>query len=169
VRPEVVEGSLKKGQVCVCKYSAEPGKWFRGKVLEVLEKEGQVQILYLDYGNSDTVSAEEVVLASPSSFLFQLPPQAVECSLAFLSVLPLDTDLGREAAHSLNDLVWDRDLLLQVIGQPDVGAPLPVALYEPGSEPLSLDHVTKYSGDPDDQPRSVNEQLILQVISPFSS
>jgi Tudor domain len=43
----------------VSRFSAEPDKWFRAKVLEVLEDD-KVKVQFVDYGNVDTVSSSEV-------------------------------------------------------------------------------------------------------------
>lgn len=83
---------------------------------------------------------------------------------------PVEDDssgLGREAALYLNDLVWDKDMLLQVVGSPEAtGAPVPVALYEVGPNGgLTLDH-TKGSGE--DIVHSVNEEMIIQGLARIS-
>ena len=64
VRPEISgeSGPLRKGHLCVCRYPAEPGKWFRAKVLEVLES-SHLRVLYLDYGNTGTIASDQVCLA----------------------------------------------------------------------------------------------------------
>lgn len=170
VRPEPEDVPLKKGQTCVARFSGEPGKWFRCKILEIEggDTEKKVRVHYIDYGNTDVVSEQDIVLCSATSFIFTQPALATECCLALVSVKPVnDADgFGREAAMYLNDLVWDRDVLLQVIATSDAGSPIPVALFNlPPDGGLTLEHV---SGEDDDRSRSFNEEMIVQGLARVS-
>ena len=170
VRPEPEDLPLKKGQTCVCRFRAEPGKWFRGRIMEIEggEVDKSIRVHYIDYGNTDVVSSQDLVICSPGSFIFTKPALATECCLALVSVKPVeDSDgFGREAALYLSDLVWDRDVLLQVISTPDVGFPVPVALFNlPPDGGLSLDHLID---EDDGQSRSFNEEMIRQGLARIS-
>ena len=63
------DGPLKKGQVCLARYSAEPGKWFRAKVLELpSETNSAVEVLHIDYGNTERVPLAEVHFTASVSY-----------------------------------------------------------------------------------------------------
>ena len=65
------------GEFCAAKFSLDDG-WYRAKVLEV--KGNSVSVLYIDYGNSETLSLSRLKVLN--SKFQNLPSQAIECSLS---------------------------------------------------------------------------------------
>ena len=61
---------------------------------------------------------------------FEIPPQAKECSLAFLRSLDTTQDIGREAAIALNDLCWGKDLVSHIVWHDRVTGRDQVLLYD---------------------------------------
>ena len=60
-----------------CTRFAQDSLWYRGKVLEIDQNEVTVQ--YVDYGNTETKSINEIKLMHPT--FYTLPGQAIKCSL----------------------------------------------------------------------------------------
>ncbi|XP_021256309.1 LOW QUALITY PROTEIN: tudor domain-containing protein 1 [Numida meleagris] len=67
----------KLGEACCARFSVD-GRWYRALVLEV--SQSTVQVLYVDYGNSETLPLSNV-LPITDSYL-KLPFQMIACSLA---------------------------------------------------------------------------------------
>ena len=78
----VCESGLEKlatfdeGQVCCAKFT-EDDAWYRASILK--SSEDTVTVLFVDYGNTDTVSKENVLILPPS--LMSKPPFAYECRI----------------------------------------------------------------------------------------
>ncbi|KAJ1524901.1 hypothetical protein ONE63_009761 [Megalurothrips usitatus] len=98
----------KKGDVCAAKFVDD--EWYRAKV-EKVEKGGNVSVLYMDYGNRETLSATRCAQL-PSAFTAE-KPYATEYQL-FGVTLPPDTDYTEEAVSAFRGDVLDRTLLLNV-------------------------------------------------------
>lgn len=73
----------KRGDLCVAKFI--DGLWYRARV-EKVDKDKKANVLYVDYGNRDSVPAVEMA-PLPSSF-HAMPAQAKEYRLAFTQLPP---------------------------------------------------------------------------------
>ena len=91
------------------------------------------QLIYIDYGNSETVPSTRIRPLDPSFSTTHLAPQAIEARLAYLRVPELDQDYGEEAFEYLRDATENRELLAKIVGKvPGVAAAqaLNVILYD---------------------------------------
>lgn len=70
----------KAGEVCAAKFTLDDG-WYRARVLK-LEPGKNVTVLYIDYGNSETLSASRLASLPPQ--FVNIPPFAQEVFLAFV-------------------------------------------------------------------------------------
>ncbi|RUS80335.1 hypothetical protein EGW08_011904 [Elysia chlorotica] len=112
--------NLEKGRACIAQYS-EDKAWYRGKILDA-SHEG-VTVQFVDYGNSELVSAD--LVCEPEPRFLDLPVQAIHCSL------PLDRSLPH-LADAMTDLVLDKELTMEVLS---VGSEINVVeLYIEGSK-----------------------------------
>ncbi|XP_066063213.1 tudor domain-containing protein 1-like isoform X1 [Chamaea fasciata] len=74
--PDVFEPEI--GDLC-CAFYSEDGNWYRGVVQDVTS-DGSVRVSFVDYGNTEEVLLDNILLIS-SSFL-KLPFQAIKCWLS---------------------------------------------------------------------------------------
>ena len=65
------------GEFCAAKFTLDDG-WYRAKVLEV--QGSNVSVLYIDYGNSETLSLSR--LKALNSKFHSFPSQAIDCSFS---------------------------------------------------------------------------------------
>lgn len=65
------------GEFCAAKFTLDDG-WYRAKVLEV--QGNDVSVLYVDYGNSETLSLSRLRVLNSKFHSF--PTQAIDCSLS---------------------------------------------------------------------------------------
>eukprot|EP00640_Fibrocapsa_japonica_P000834 CAMPEP_0113935162 /NCGR_PEP_ID=MMETSP1339-20121228/2371_1 /TAXON_ID=94617 /ORGANISM="Fibrocapsa japonica" /LENGTH=728 /DNA_ID=CAMNT_0000937219 /DNA_START=1 /DNA_END=2187 /DNA_ORIENTATION=- /assembly_acc=CAM_ASM_000762 len=101
--------------------------WYRAKVLEVSAQKATATVLYVDHGNTGSVSFNRLRPLDPS--VSHIPAQAREATLAFCKPPGVGDEYGREAAVLLNEYGWGRELLARVLGRdPETGA-LRLALY----------------------------------------
>jgi len=110
----------------------EDNTWYRAKILEKQgehARDSKYRVLYVDYGNSETVPFAQLRPLPPS--FASLPAQAQEVTLAFLKTLPVEEEFGHEAQNHLRDLVLGRQLTASVEFRD--GAKLYVALADPES------------------------------------
>lgn len=86
------------GNVCIAKYDTD-GQWYRGEIVSAAG-DGNFSVLFVDYGNEETVGGQSIYPVSPS--LLETPTQAFKCSL--VGVLPAPGKRERERERSLDDL-----------------------------------------------------------------
>ena len=77
--------NVKVGNLCCARFS---GAWYRAVVTEVVDP-GEVHVLYIDYGNSEVVSASSDVKQLSAKFCTK-PPFVYHCELAGVSRQPAD-------------------------------------------------------------------------------
>ncbi|XP_053683451.1 staphylococcal nuclease domain-containing protein 1 [Sabethes cyaneus] len=99
----------RRGDLCAAKFT-EDNEWYRAKV-EKLEKGGNASILYIDYGNRETVPTTRLAMLPPA-FLSD-KPYAHEYSLA-LVVLPTDEDDRNDALKAFAQDALNKNLQLNV-------------------------------------------------------
>ncbi|GFR68044.1 tudor domain-containing protein 1 [Elysia marginata] len=92
------------GRACIAQYS-EDNAWYRGKIVDT--SHGGLTVQFVDYGNSEIVSAN--LVCEPEPRFLDLPVQAVHCSL------PLQGNLSH-LADTMNDLVLEKELRMEVVG-----------------------------------------------------
>jgi staphylococcal nuclease domain-containing protein 1 len=73
----------KVGELCSAQFS-EDKRWYRARIRRITNGGKSVEVVYIDYGNSETLPKESV-RALPKEFT-SLPPQSREINFAFLKV-----------------------------------------------------------------------------------
>ncbi|KAG0056933.1 hypothetical protein BGZ83_002873 [Gryganskiella cystojenkinii] len=120
----------------------EDNQWYRAKVIRHVAESKSIEVLYVDYGNSETIPLTRSC-PLPSQFS-SLPQQAQEAVLSYVKVPAIKDDYGVEAANRFRDLVSGRQLV-GVVEQREHNV-LHLTLYDPS-----------ISQDPD---RSLNAELV---------
>ena len=108
---------LFRNTICAAKY-AEHGVWYRTKITSVSENSDTVSVLFVDYGNTETVANDQLLLLEPE--LQALPAQALCCCLA--NILPANVDEGwsDDAQTTFMELVGDFIFSCEVVSvQPE--------------------------------------------------
>lgn len=100
----------KKGDLCVARFSAD-NEWYRAKI-EKVEKDHQVQVFYIDYGNRETIKSARCA-PLPSIPGAGEPGFAKEYVLGFVA-LPTDEDFAHEAIDALKQDTCEANFLLNV-------------------------------------------------------
>ncbi|KAI8817141.1 uncharacterized protein EV422DRAFT_256727 [Fimicolochytrium jonesii] len=138
----------RNGEYCSAQFSADD-QWYRARVKKT-NPDKTYQLIYIDYGNSETVPSTRIRPLDPSFSTTHLAPQAIEARLAYLRVPELDQDYGEEAYEYLRDATENRDLVAKIVGKvPGVSSPqaLNVILYDKKS-------LTSAGGE------SINERVV---------
>ncbi|KAG0376239.1 hypothetical protein BGX24_008049 [Mortierella sp. AD032] len=136
----------RNGEVVSAKFT-EDNQWYRAKVIRNVPESKSVEVIYVDYGNSETLPLTRVV-PLPSQFS-SLPQQAQEAVLSYVKVPEIKDDFGIEAANRFRDLVSGRQLV-GVVEQREHNV-MHLTLYDP-----------KVSQDPD---RSLNAELVREGLA----
>ncbi|KAF9104700.1 hypothetical protein BGX27_009982 [Mortierella sp. AM989] len=131
----------KTNEIVSAKFT-EDNQWYRAKVIRNVAESKSVEVVYVDYGNSETIPLSRVC-PLPSQFN-SLPQQAHEAVLSFIKVPELKDNYGIEAANKFRDIVSGRQLV-GVVEQREHNV-LHLTLYDPA-----------ISEDPD---RSLNAELV---------
>ncbi|KAF6035658.1 SND1 [Bugula neritina] len=124
----------KKGDLCAAKFVDE--LWYRARV-EKVDKDGKVTVLYVDFGNRDTVPVLKTA-PLPGSFV-SLPAQAKEYRLAFVQ-LASDEDYIVDALNEFYHSVSNKTLYMNVESRGTAGVVDAVSLYlnEDGTGDVAL-------------------------------
>lgn len=85
--------------------------WYRARVKSITP-DGQYTVFYIDYGNSEVVSADKI--RSLDQTFTKLPPQAHEARLAYIKPPTLNEDYGHEAAVYFKELVDGKQVVANV-------------------------------------------------------
>eukprot|EP01121_Diplochlamys_sp_Union-15-3_P000451 TRINITY_DN1040_c0_g1_i3.p1 TRINITY_DN1040_c0_g1~~TRINITY_DN1040_c0_g1_i3.p1 ORF type:complete len:830 (-),score=222.02 TRINITY_DN1040_c0_g1_i3:50-2539(-) len=101
----------KEGQLVIAQFSVD-GNWYRGVVEKILE-DGFL-IKYIDYGNSEIVTANKIRQLNSAFDLSVLPAQAKLGRLAFIRTPSEGDEFCRDAAAFFKELVWDKPMLAKV-------------------------------------------------------
>lgn len=99
----------KRGDLCAAKFS-EDNEWYRARV-EKVERGGNVSILYVDYGNRETVPTTRLAMLPPA--FHSDKPYVHEYNLA-LVVLPTDEDDKTDAVKAFAQDTLNKNLQLNV-------------------------------------------------------
>ena len=101
-----------KGDVVVAKFSADQ-LWYRAKIEKIVSP-NEIQVLYIDYGNRETVGSRSIAAMPASKYSTSyLSPAAKEYTLAFVR-LDTDPDFVEEVKNTFVDETTGRVLLLKV-------------------------------------------------------
>ncbi|KAJ3083740.1 nuclease domain-containing protein [Quaeritorhiza haematococci] len=123
----------KAGEYCSAKFTADEN-WYRARIKKV-NPDKTYQVLYIDYGNSETLPASRLRALDSEFSLTTLRAQATEAALAYIKVPDLESDYGAEVFEYLRDLTENKTLKVRVVGRvPSAvggGQALNVLLYDP--------------------------------------
>ncbi|KAJ2745153.1 hypothetical protein GGI20_002378 [Coemansia sp. BCRC 34301] len=119
----------KPGQLVAACYSVG-NEWHRARVIRPMPGKREYELLYVDFGNEETVPVDRIRPLSPK--FSALAPQAHEAQLAFLT-LPSPAfapDYAADAIQELRARVEGRQLVANVEARPH-NAPMHLTLYDP--------------------------------------
>ncbi|KAK6026184.1 tudor domain protein [Ostertagia ostertagi] len=92
--------NAKRGDLCAAPFSVD-GLWYRAKVESI--RSGQAEVLFVDYGNRETVPAPSLAQLPPGFASF--PPGAKEYGLALVAI-PNDKEYGLQCEDALQQLLF---------------------------------------------------------------
>ena len=146
---------VKRGPLLAALFDDGSGlTWFRARVLEYSADKTSIKVVYVDYGNTATLSKAQ--LRPLDAALTATPPLARPCELAFAQAPGLDADWGVEAAEHFHGLAWGRTLAMSVYAKGD--SQQVVLEYEQAG--VAGD---EKSGEPAEEPppaTSINEAMV---------
>ncbi|KAF9914354.1 hypothetical protein BX616_008467 [Lobosporangium transversale] len=129
----------------------EDNQWYRAKILRNITDPKNVEVIYVDYGNSETIPLSRICpLPAQCNSLPQLAHEAV---LSFIKVPELKADYGEEAARRFAEMVKGRPLV-GVVEQREHNV-MHLTLYDPA-----------ISQDPE---RSLNAELVRDGLATVST
>ena len=85
-------------------------RWNRGKVTQVLEEENQVDVFFVDYGDSEFISCNDIMPLPV--VLRRLPFQAIECSC--LDIEPAGLEWDDDVCDLFYSLYYNKNFMAQV-------------------------------------------------------
>ncbi|KAL2370752.1 hypothetical protein RJ035_001696 [Blastomyces gilchristii] len=132
-----LSGPPKAGDLVAAKFT-EDNEWYRAKIRRNDREGKKADVIYIDYGNYETVPWTRLrPLTQPQFSVQKVRPQATDAVLSFLQ-FPVSPEYLRDAVGYLGERTFDRQLVANV----DYTAPdgtLHVTLLDP-SESKSLEH-----------------------------
>jgi staphylococcal nuclease domain-containing protein 1 len=132
----------KAGEFVAAKFTADD-QWYRARIRRNDRENKKAEVVYIDYGNSETIPWSRLRPLSQSEFLpSKLKPQAVEAQLAFIQ-LPGNSEYLADAVSFISQETADRELVARVEATEKDGM-LWVTLYNPdqskdGTESINAD------------------------------
>ncbi|XP_057313217.1 uncharacterized protein LOC130654621 isoform X2 [Hydractinia symbiolongicarpus] len=123
---------LAEGELVAARYQ-DDNRWYRARVISTAED--LTQVFYIDYGNTDVVSEENVRKLLPD--FLHLPQQAVECFLNATEFEPLvkeDQLKYDNLRNKFRDLTADKVLVAHVINR-TISKSMLIELYDTSIEP----------------------------------
>ncbi|KAJ5832056.1 hypothetical protein N7474_000367 [Penicillium riverlandense] len=122
-------GAPKAGDWVAAKFS-EDGNWYRAKVRRNDREKQQAEVVYIDFGNSETLPWSTLRPLTQPQFSSQaLRPQAVDAVLSFLQ-FPAAPDYLADAVEFVSQQAFDRQLVANV-DHVDSEGTLHVTLLDP--------------------------------------
>ncbi|KAK2756538.1 hypothetical protein FQN54_005431 [Arachnomyces sp. PD_36] len=106
-------GPPKAGDLVAAKFS-EDGEWYRAKIRRNDREGKKADVVYIDYGNSETVPWSRLrPLSQPQFSVQKLKPQASDAVLSLIQ-FPVSPEYLREAVDFINAQTFDRQLVANV-------------------------------------------------------
>uniref|UniRef100_A0A7S4L8Z8 Micrococcal nuclease n=1 Tax=Paramoeba aestuarina TaxID=180227 RepID=A0A7S4L8Z8_9EUKA len=87
-------------------------EYHRAKVTGISKDKKEFEVFYVDFGNYDYVP-KNVILSCPAQFE-KIAPFATRAELAYVIPPSLDEEFGNDAAYTVKNMVWDRDLVATI-------------------------------------------------------
>ncbi|KAJ3158927.1 hypothetical protein HDU86_002096 [Geranomyces michiganensis] len=104
------------GELCSGQFTADD-QWYRARVKKVNHADKTFSVIYVDYGNAETIPASRLRPLDPAFSISVLPPQAVEARLAYVTAPALDAEYGHDAFEHLRDATEGTTLIAKVVGK----------------------------------------------------
>ncbi|XP_028170553.1 uncharacterized protein LOC114360174 [Ostrinia furnacalis] len=101
------------GEPCVALYYLDK-RFYRGRILEVCDDISSCVVQYIDYGNEETCSYEDL---RKSIALYQIPIQAHKCVLS--RIKPVDDHWNRQILDYIHKFMVEKKCLIKVSGETD--------------------------------------------------
>ncbi|BCR89438.1 putative transcription factor (Snd1/p100) [Aspergillus chevalieri] len=105
-------GPPKAGDFVAARFS-EDNEWYRAKVRRNDREKQQAEVVYIDFGNSETLPWSRLRALSPQFSAQKLRPQAADAVLSFLQ-FPVASDYLEDAVGFIGDQAFDRQLVANV-------------------------------------------------------
>ncbi|KAI5310907.1 hypothetical protein KEM55_002374 [Ascosphaera atra] len=121
-------GPPKTGDFVSARFT-EDNEWYRAKIRRNDREKQTSDVLYVDFGNMETIPWSRLRPLAPQYSTQKLKPQASEAVLSLVQ-FPASEEYLRDAANFISDLVFDRQLVANV----DYVAPegtMHVTLFDP--------------------------------------
>ncbi|XP_049870616.1 tudor domain-containing protein 1 [Pectinophora gossypiella] len=109
------------GEPCIAMYYLD-NRFYRGRVLEVNPDTSSCIIHYIDYGNEENCSFENM---RKSIALYQIPTQAHKCSLS--RIRPVGVQWDRQTLDYIHKSIVEKHCFVKVVGEPVEGV-VPIEL-----------------------------------------
>ncbi|KAK5757666.1 hypothetical protein LTS12_012268 [Elasticomyces elasticus] len=110
---KALPGPPKAGDVVSAKFSQD-GVWYRARVRRNDRENKTSEIVYIDYGNSETQPWSSLRALDTDKFgLQKLKPQAVDAALSFVQ-FPTNAEYLAESCKMLDEITYDRSLVAMV-------------------------------------------------------
>ena len=100
----------KVGHICAARFNVD-GMFYRAEILRVNEN-GLVDVMFVDYGNRETVKLTELRLIK--SIFLTLPKQALLFSLAGIAPVPPSTKWSEESCKLLKQLIFETPVRVKI-------------------------------------------------------
>ncbi|XP_063433954.1 uncharacterized protein LOC134715596 isoform X2 [Mytilus trossulus] len=97
-------GDIRLGQPCLAKFSAD-NSWYRAKVTGLLAGKNLVEVLFIDYGNTECQERDGLKMVQPKHL--NLPSQAIFCGLS--GIAPSQGYWPPEHITQFEDLTLDQN------------------------------------------------------------
>jgi staphylococcal nuclease domain-containing protein 1 len=145
----------KAGDIVSAKFSQD-GVWYRARVRRNDRENKTSEIVYIDYGNSETQPWSALrTLDAPRFGMQKLKPQAIDAVLSFLQ-FPTSPEYLRESCNMLEELTYDRELIANIdFTDARDNNLLYVTLLDPKAA----------SAGPGQQPPSLNEEVVAEGLA----
>lgn len=126
----------KRGDIVSAKFS-EDGEWYRARVLRVDRENKKAEVVYIDYGNGETVPWSQLRELNSQFSTDRLKAQAVDATLSFLQ-MPANQEYRADCVDWIAREAADRQLVANVDAT-DKDGTLFVTLFDPKNS-SSLEH-----------------------------
>ncbi|KXS14781.1 hypothetical protein M427DRAFT_99284 [Gonapodya prolifera JEL478] len=154
VRNGVDEYKPKNNEIVAGRYTSDD-QWYRAKVRRA-NTDKTYDVLYIDYGNSETLPASRIRHLPADLGVNHLPAQARECKLAYIKVPAQDEDYGDDAYQKLRSTLEGRELSALVVSKV---VPPAVILFDPKAVPSGKKDASSITDV------SVNAELVRDGLS----
>ncbi|KAF2857427.1 putative transcription factor [Piedraia hortae CBS 480.64] len=125
----------KVGDLVSARFSSD-GEWYRARIRRNDHSAKTCEVLYIDYGNSETQPWNALRPLDESRFgAAKLRPQAVDATLSFIQ-FPTNAEYASDAAHFIEEVVWNKELVASV--DATEGNTLIVTLMDPNGNPSGV-------------------------------